>query len=474
MWRIFFYILLTIAIALGVVYLVNILPGDLHLSIGNHDISLGYSVAILLLVVMIGFVVAIDRIIRWILGFSLFSSKKRSLRKKEKSYQAIQRGLVAITAGDSKEALKQAKRAENLNAENALTQLLGAQAAISSHDFEEAKKRYTELLKDPKTQLMGYRGLYSLAVSENDHDEALALIKRAYEQHPASSWAFQGLFDQHIRKQEFKQALAMVRFGIKKNHISAKKGYHLTAVLNTELARLKNEQNLYSEALTYGQKAYKAESIFIPAAIELIRAHMGQKAFGPAEKLIHKIWKQEPRMDLLSLWFQIHENKPNEAKLKAATKLYNLNPEHEESRLFMAEVALKLDNLSLAQTQLDALMSEHEVPQQRTLRLLAELEDKDESRQDPDKIRNYLLQMSTARFAPAWICEATKLTYPSWQAVSLAGKFDGLHWQEPSQDEATQALSFDAKSTTKVVDASLPALIVDAQLVDEDMEDTKA
>ncbi len=468
MWRIFFYILLTIAIALGAVYLVNALPGYLHLSIGNRDISLSYSVAILIVAAMIGFVVAVDRIIRWIFGFSLFSAKKRAFLKKEKSFQAIQRGLVAITAGDSKEALKQAKRAENLNAENALTQLLGAQAAISSQDFDEAKKRYTELLKDPNAQLMGYRGLYSLAISENNHDEAIALTKRAYEQHPKSAWAFQNLFDQHIKRQEFEQALTMVRTGIKKTHISAKKGHHLTAVLNAELARLNNEKGLCSEALTHAQKAHKAENTFIPAAIELIKAHMGQKAFSPAEKLIHKVWKQQPHMDIIPFWLQIHESKPDEAKLKAATKLYSLNPDHEESRLFMAEIALKLDKLELAQSQLDALMKEHEVPQQRTLRLLAELEDKDEHKRDPDKIRNYLLQMSTARFAPTWICEITKLAYPFWQAVSPAGKFDGLHWQEPSQDEATQALSFDAQNTTKIIDTSLPALIVDATPIDED------
>ncbi len=463
MWRIFFYILIAIAITLGAVYLVDFLPGYLHLSIGNRDITLPYAMALVLIVAAIIAVVVVDRIIRWFLGFSLFSSKKRMAKRKDKSYQAIQRGLVAITAGNTKEALKQARRAENIDAENALTQILGAQAALSSQDYEEAKKRYTELLKDSQTQLIGYRGLYSLALSEGEHDEALTLIKRAYELHPASPWAYQSLFEQHIHKREFAEALQMLRFGMKKSHISQKKGKHLNAVLNAELARLSNEKEDFSAALTYAQKAYKTDNMFTPATLELIKAHMGQNAQSSAEKLIQKLWKQEPRADIIAQWEDIHKSDAIEAKFKAATKLYNINPSHEESRIFMAEMALKCNALSVAQEQLDALSAEHPVPQQRTLRLMAELEDKDESKQDPEKIRTFLLQMGNARYAPTWICDATKLTYPSWQAVSPMGKLGSLSWREPSRDDVQQELSFDATQTVELSDGDVPMLIIDAQ-----------
>lgn len=452
MLRVFGFIILTVLLVALAFFAATHLTDILSLKIGNHDIAMPYSVAVFGGLAIIGLFVLLDRIIRWFFDLPFISPFKRSVRRQAKSYNAINKGLVAVAAGDSKEALKQAKRAEKLGESNSLTHLLAAQAALSANDEAEAITRYTELLKDKDTRLMGYRGLFSLAVNRGDYKDALAIAKRAFELHANSRWAFNSLFDLRIRMGDFDDALLLVPQGVKKQHLTIQQGHHLKAVLSTELARIKKlSGHDDSEIFPLLNTAHKEDSSFIPAILGLIQYYIDSDKKRKARNLIEHIWRSSPRPDLTPLWLQIQDETDPEKLYTAAKNFAFLNNDHEESRILVATYAINAKQWKDAESVLNTLMSEHEVPQQRTLRLLAELEDRDESRQNPEKVKEYVLAMNNARSMPHWVCEVSGIPAKEWQAISPAGKFDGLRWAEAGEVIQNNALMLDVENSPNLL-----------------------
>ena len=68
-------------------------------------------------------------------------------KKRGRGYKALTAGMVAVAAGDTEEALKQAKLAEILLNEPPLTMLLSAQAAQLNGDEKAAKEFFIEMTK---------------------------------------------------------------------------------------------------------------------------------------------------------------------------------------------------------------------------------------------------------------------------------------------------------------------------------------
>lgn len=466
MWRILFYILLAIAITFGLLYLVEFLPGYFTLDIGSYHVSLSYVMALIIILALIMIAIFADRLIRSILGLSIFSSKSRRANRKYQSYNKLTEGLVAMAAGDSKKALQLAQKAEKMDSKNPLTCLLIAQTSLLNKDVDEAHKKYTELLKDKKTRLMGYRGLYLLAVESGNYDEALVLIKRAYELHPSSLWVFEALFELHISQHQFKEALPLIRPAVKRNHLPVQKGQHLAAVLETEIARLKlkEEEVDQKSALSHLENARKAQKDFIPALSFMVEIFVDQKQDRQAKRMISEIWKINPQASMIPHFEKLNENLKDEAIFKAAKKLYQLNPKHEESRIFFAQMALRFKKFDMAQEQLNHLLNDYGTPQQRTYRLLAELEDLDETKRNPEQIREYILKMATARFAPAWICDGSMAILENWQAISPAGKLDGLKWKEPSSEINLLDIPATHITIERETSNEIPSLLADTDI----------
>ncbi|MFV0431908.1 MAG: heme biosynthesis HemY N-terminal domain-containing protein [Alphaproteobacteria bacterium] len=441
MFRLFSFIILTAAIVAGVFFASTHLTDVLNLQLGNWDVSMPYSVAAIAAIAVIGLFVFLDRMVRWVFDLPFISPLKRSVRRQAKSYTAINKGLVAVAAGDSKEALKQAKRAEKLGDKSSLTHLLVAQAALSSNDEEEAIKRYTELLKDKDTRLMGYRGLFTLAVNRGDHQDALKIAKKAFELHPQSKWAFDSLFDLQIRTGNFDDALLLVPTGVKNQHFTPQEGQHLKAVLSTEIARIqKLSDGDEQEILKLLKVAHKEDVDFVPASLYLIHYYLDQGKKRKALQLMEAIWRDSPRHDIIPLWQEAQDTTDAEKLYGLAKKFALLNSDNEESRLLVASYAIKAQKWDDAESILNKLLSENDVPQQRTLRLLAELESRDENRQNPEKIQQYLADMKNARMTPCWVCDVSGIPAKEWQAISPSGKFDGLKWAEAGNVIQNQAL----------------------------------
>jgi HemY protein len=138
------------------------------------------SVLMVIVIATIIIAVMIDRIVGMIAGLPSRISGSLSDRRLRQGNQALAIGLVAASAGDGREALRQAKRAKRLMGEDPLTHLLAAQAATLTGDAQAASRYFEALAEDRQTAFFGKAGLMRLESERGDHDAALNAGREAF------------------------------------------------------------------------------------------------------------------------------------------------------------------------------------------------------------------------------------------------------------------------------------------------------
>ena len=121
---------------------------------------------------------------RFLLGDETAISRYFSRSRERRGFDALSDGMVAVASGDSKAAMKKAKRAETLLNRPDLTQILAAQAAELSGDRAKTYEAYKAMLPHDRTRPVALQGLTRLKIEEGDTDTAMALAKKALALRP--------------------------------------------------------------------------------------------------------------------------------------------------------------------------------------------------------------------------------------------------------------------------------------------------
>ena len=115
-------------------------PGSVTLEWGGYRVDTSFA----LLLGMVALIAAVTALLYrlWIFLRRAPGQMKWAWRAKrrQRGYQALTRGMVAVAAGDADEARRQVKRADVLLNEPPLTMLVSAQAAQMNGDEQAAGK----------------------------------------------------------------------------------------------------------------------------------------------------------------------------------------------------------------------------------------------------------------------------------------------------------------------------------------------
>ena len=120
-------------------------------------------------------IVLIDRILRALLALPHLFSAGWQERRRHKGETALSLGFVALAAGDSRAAHRQARRAEKLLDKGILTDLLVAQSSSASGDAKAASRYFKKLAAAPETAYFGQLGLMRLYQQDSDSAESAKL-----------------------------------------------------------------------------------------------------------------------------------------------------------------------------------------------------------------------------------------------------------------------------------------------------------
>ena len=336
---VFLVILLMVVAVLALGWWAFTLPGEVTVPVGQEEVRIKAGLA----VVGVLFLSALIAAVWWILS-GLFVlpgriSRSRRRSKAKKANSALTEGLLAAEAGDSDAALKLARKAAKHAEDERLKLLLEARAAEANNDWAGAERAWGQLTRLPGGQLAGLRGAATAASERGDQLTAEARAKEALALKSSADWPFNSLFDLQVSKGEWEKALDTLLTGEKRGSISGDSLRRRRAVLHTARAvglphdRKVDAQKALAEAI-------RAAPAFPPAAFHGARALMTDGKAKAAQGVLELGWKARPHPALAQLSRRLV---PQDTAANIAGRLQaliNTHPNHRESRILAAEIAM--------------------------------------------------------------------------------------------------------------------------------------
>lgn len=380
-------------------------------------------------------------------------------RSRRKGYQALSKGMVAVAAGDADEARRQSSRADGLLGDPPITLLLAAQSAQLNGDEDAAAAFFRRMLDSPDTEFLGVRGLLTQAVKRGEHDEALELARRAWRLQPKSGWVADQLFSQLSGAGLWIEADAVLDGARRRKAMDDKVAERRQWVVRHQAALAAPPE----DALRRARKVNDANPDFVPGALSLARLWLADGKPRKAAAVIERTWASAPHPDLLDVYWQAAGAEDALARMRAAEKLAKRNPDHEESRLAVANQAIDAGLWGEARRHLAAALDAAGGEAGRRLfRAMAALEDAETG--DSRQVRDWLMRASMADPDPAWVCRTCGHVHAAWApACDHCAAFDSQDWTVPPH-----AKPMDAAPATVLIEGTGGADDVKATVDDAD------
>ncbi len=385
---------------------------------------------------------------------------RRQSSHQQRGYRALTQGMVAVAAGDPNEALRQAKRADNLLGEPPLTMLLSAQAAQLNGDEVAANAYFTSMLDRPETAFLGLRGLLIQAERQGDSGKALEFANRAYELRPKTPWVLTTLFDLQAGEGQWQQALVTLEEAIRRGAVAADEGKRRKSVVLLCCSGEAEAGDQPQDAYSYARKASSLTPDFLPATLRLLSLMAAAGKNRPATRIIHNAWRRNPHPELARIYGTLTPGGDPLKKVNRFERLLEFNPEHRESHIALAEAALEAKLWGTARNHLQKVADVN--PTARVCRLMAELEEAENG--DGAAARQWLLRAASAEPETSWLCNVCGVTAAEW--APLCGKCESigtLDWRTPERirgiafrpvdDEARDFTASSARRVTAQVGA---------------------
>jgi HemY protein len=278
-----------------------------------------------------------------------------------------------------------------------------------------------------ETRGLGLRGLFVEARRRGDGAEAGRHAAHATELDVFLPWAHEATLLAQCRARDWQAALAT----LERNHrLGAMGAGELrrakAALLAARAIDLKRAEP--REALQAASKALNIDPGLTPAATVAVSllAHGGRQR--KAARVIESAWRIAPHPDLAEAYLDLHPNASAAERLKQVTKLTALKPDHEESRVALAQGFLAARQFGEARAALTPLADAK--PTARVCLLMAEIEETEHGM--TGLAREWLARAAHAPRDPVWIADGT--ISPHWLAVEPeSGRIGVFVWQHPPE-----------------------------------------
>lgn len=406
-------------------------PG--RVSISWQDWQIDTSVGILLTVLFLVIVVAAWLYSGWRALRRAPGEMRRARRMQriERGYEAINKGLVALAAGDFSRARAQARKANGLAPESPLALLLGAQVAQAEGDKIAAQRFYAAMLERDDTTFLALRGLAADAVRSGDADRALDLLAQARIAQPKAMWIPAARFEVLTRAGRWEEASRALVDAIKLKAIDAVTGKRYEAAILLERARAADAKGETETAAELALRARKVDPNLVAATVEVIRLYGIMKRVRKASKLSLRAWAHAPHPEIIHAYAALVPGESSLEKLRRIQTLAATNPDHAESHYAVAAAAVAARLWGIARDHLAVLApnpAARPLPEARICRLMALVE-----REENTNLTAAQKWLEHAAEAPAdkeWVCEECGTPTPAWAAVCAhCGAIASLGWQ---------------------------------------------
>jgi len=417
--------------------------GGIRVAVGNMEFTLGplqaliaallLILALWLLMRLVGLLVAV---LRFMNGDETAISRYFDRNRERKGYQAVSESMLALASGEGRIALARAAKADRYLDAPELTTLLIAQAAEQTGDTKRATDAYKSLLSNDKTRFVGVHGLMQQKISEGDMVTALKLAEKAFALKPRHPETQDILLKLQSEQADWKGARSTLGAKLKSGSMPRAVFQRRDAVLALQEAKTVVDEGSTIEAREAAIEANRLSPDLIPAAAMAARSYTARGDTKYATRVLKKAWAARPHPDLAAAFAEIEPDESATARLKRFKLLTALHPDHDETRMLLAELNISAEDFPAARRALGDLPTRH--PTARSLAIMAAVERGEGA--DDSVVRGWLARALTAPRGPQWCCDKCQNIHASWGPVcDNCGGFDTLSWREPAEGAGPSA-----------------------------------
>lgn len=414
--------------------------GHVQIAFGGREVLLSpldFIIALLVLFLLLwvllklaGFLVAI---LRFLNGDDTAISRYFDRNRERRGLDALVDAMIAITTGDGREAMNRAAKAERLLPHRDLTRLVAAQAAELAGNSERAEALLREMVESDRTRFAGVLGLMRRRLAEGRRDLALKLAEKAQALRPGHREVLDTLFRLQTEAGDWAGARQTLQAMVRARHLPRDVGARRDAVLLVAQARAAEQEGRTDAAREAAAEAIRLAPALVPAAVTAARLKAAAGDRRGAERILRRAWAASPHPDIAAAWAALEPEESPEARLARFRPLLDANPDHPESRMLAAELALAAEDFPAARRALGDLPETR--PTARSLALAAAIE---RGQGAPERVvRGYLTRALGAPRGEQWLCTRCNHAHAGWAPTcENCGAFDTLAWQLPDRAEA--------------------------------------
>lgn len=421
---------------------IGLLAYGIHLALGLRepiylDVLVGTvrtttGVALLSFVLLVGLlIVSIGMMLRGVLGLGQIWTFFRRMRHK-RGLSALSESLIALAEEDGKRALKAAGKAEGLLDDPDLTRLVTAQAAKLAGDEAKAARYYEKMIEDRDTSFLGAVGLMRQALIEDKTERALVLAERAHALRPKNAEVIDSLLSLQRKKGDWAGARETIRASVRAGRLTRDVGDRRRAVLHVTEALAKEAAGEPDAAREQALAAVRLAPSQ-PAAATLAARLLAEKGERRgAARLLIAAWRIEPHPEIAAGYAALEPAETTAARLARFQKLYDANPQAEETRLLRAELALAAEDFEQAREALGDLP--YSAPTARACALMAAVEQSTGAAQET--VRAWLASAAASPRSARWVCDSCGAAAEKWSySCGCCDAFDSLDWRRTEGPE---------------------------------------
>ena len=404
-------------------------PGTVSLVWQGWRVDTSVSVLLLLLILFLIALWLLARLFGLLRAGPVAWRRSRREHRRQRGYDALTRGMVAIAAGDAGGAEREARRAHDGLDDAPLATLLSAQAAQLDGRIDAARAAFEALAERPDTAFLGERGLLAIARREDNLEAALRHARRLRELKPESPWVLGELFQLAASAGDWQTAGRALEESARRKQLSAAEIDRRRAIVRLVEAQAAETDGEERRARDLARQAHAALPGFAPATLLAARLTAAAGDRKRARRLVEDGWRRQPHPDLARLFLGLHDDLAPEKRLDAVRKLALLNPDHAESHIAVAEAALAARDWTVASEAVDRATAA--APSSRSYRLLAAYRERSDG--DLNGARAALAMAAGAPAVEAWCCRGCGFRGMGWDPHCQGwGTFDGYDWRRPA------------------------------------------
>ena len=432
--KVILFIAIVAALAIGAGILAET-GGAMRITVAGWEFTIGPVQAVILAVLLLlavwlalRILGLVGAVIRFLNGDETAISRYFDRNRERKGYRALSEAMLALASGEPRQALSRAHSAERLLRKPELTTLLIAQAAEAAGERREATEAYKTLLAQDSTRFVGVRGLMQQKLAEGDREVALKLAEKAFQLRPRHAETQDILLKLQSDAGDWSGARATLGAKLKAGSLPKDVYRRRDAVLALQQARSVIDESASIEAREAAIEANRLSPDLIPAAAMAARGYVGKGEHRNATRVLKKAWEVMPHPDLAAAFAEIEPQETPQERLKRFRTLTALRPDHDETRMLLAELLVAAEDFPEARRALGDVPTRH--PTQRSLAILASIT-RGEGAADA-AVRELVARAIAAPRGPQWVCDHCHAIHDGWQPVcDNCGSFDTLSWRDP-------------------------------------------